>query len=158
MFYYYPSFTAPRCSCSCSCSCSCPCCAATVGWIHHLARHAVACFLTRGDLWQHWEEVHSLISHLSRGGGLELITTDIFAFCAQGVAVFDLWLLDDDYALNNANWQWLSCSNFFYQVISNWIVHNTSFPIICLHIFTSCFHAASFICCFVCSISDVIPR
>ena len=28
-----------------------------IGWIHHLARHAVACFLTRGDLWQHWEEV-----------------------------------------------------------------------------------------------------
>jgi cryptochrome len=26
------------------------------GWIHHLARHAVACFLTRGDLWCHWEE------------------------------------------------------------------------------------------------------
>ena len=21
------------------------------GWIHHLARHATACFLTRGDLW-----------------------------------------------------------------------------------------------------------
>lgn len=58
------------------------------GWIHHLARHAVACFLTRGDLWQHWEE---------------------------GVRVFDLFLLDSDWALNNANWQWLSCSNFFYQ-------------------------------------------
>ena len=58
------------------------------GWIHHLARHAVACFLTRGDLWQHWEE---------------------------GAAVFDLYLLDADWALNNANWQWLSCSNFFYQ-------------------------------------------
>ena len=28
-----------------------------LGWIHHLARHAVACFLTRGDLYQHWEEV-----------------------------------------------------------------------------------------------------
>eukprot|EP00953_Heterococcus_sp_UTEX-ZZ885_P023859 13091-Heterococcus_DN1.PRE.1 len=27
----------------------------TEGWIHHLARHAVACFLTRGDLWQSWE-------------------------------------------------------------------------------------------------------
>jgi cryptochrome len=27
------------------------------GWIHHLARHAVACFLTRGDLFQHWEAV-----------------------------------------------------------------------------------------------------
>lgn len=24
------------------------------GWIHHLARHSVACFLTRGDLWQSW--------------------------------------------------------------------------------------------------------
>lgn len=58
------------------------------GWIHHLGRHAVACFLTRGDLWQHWEE---------------------------GAAVFDNLLLDADWALNNANWQWLSCSNFFYQ-------------------------------------------
>ena len=26
------------------------------GWIHPLARHAVACFLTRGDLWINWEE------------------------------------------------------------------------------------------------------
>ena len=26
------------------------------GWIHHLARHSVACFLTRGDLWVSWEE------------------------------------------------------------------------------------------------------
>lgn len=26
------------------------------GWIHHLARHSVACFLTRGDLWLSWEE------------------------------------------------------------------------------------------------------
>ena len=29
---------------------------ATEGWIHHLARHAVACFLTRGDLWISWEK------------------------------------------------------------------------------------------------------
>ena len=28
----------------------------TEGWIHHLGRHAVACFLTRGDLWQSWEK------------------------------------------------------------------------------------------------------
>lgn len=59
-----------------------------IGWIHHLARHSVACFLTRGDLWQSWEE---------------------------GVKIFDLYLLDSDYSLNNANWQWLSCSNFFFQ-------------------------------------------
>lgn len=26
------------------------------GWIHHLARRAVVCFLTRGDLWISWEE------------------------------------------------------------------------------------------------------
>jgi cryptochrome len=58
------------------------------GWIHHLARHAVACFLTRGDLWQHWEE---------------------------GAKVFELYLLDFDWSLNNGNWQWLSCSYFFFQ-------------------------------------------
>ncbi|CAM9483073.1 unnamed protein product, partial [Laminaria digitata] len=58
------------------------------GWIHHLARHAVACFLTRGDLWQSWED---------------------------GAAVFDDLLLDADWSVNNFNWQWLSCSAFFYQ-------------------------------------------
>lgn len=26
------------------------------GWIHCIARHAVACFLTWGDLWLSWEE------------------------------------------------------------------------------------------------------
>ena len=25
------------------------------GWLHHLLRHVVACFLTRGQLWVHWE-------------------------------------------------------------------------------------------------------
>ncbi|CAM9160349.1 unnamed protein product [Ascophyllum nodosum] len=58
------------------------------GWMHHLARHAVACFLTRGDLWQSWED---------------------------GAAVFDELLLDADWSINNFNWQWLSCSAFFYQ-------------------------------------------
>eukprot|EP00937_MAST-01D_sp_MAST-1D-sp2_P001644 g1644.t1 len=60
----------------------------TEGWLHHLARHAVACFLTRGDLWQSWE---------------------------KGAAVFDRYLVDADWALNNGNWMWLSCSCFFYQ-------------------------------------------
>jgi cryptochrome len=58
------------------------------GWIHHLGRHAVACFLTRGDLWQSWEE---------------------------GAKHFESQLLDADYALNGFNWMWLSCSGFFYQ-------------------------------------------
>lgn len=60
----------------------------TEGWMHHLARHAVACFLTRGDLWQSWEE---------------------------GAKHFEGQLLDADYALNGFNWLWLSCSGFFYQ-------------------------------------------
>lgn len=58
------------------------------GWIHHLGRHAVACFLTRGDLWQSWEE---------------------------GAKHFEAQLLDADYSLNGFNWMWLSCSGFFYQ-------------------------------------------
>ncbi|XP_060079339.1 cryptochrome-1-like [Ylistrum balloti] len=58
------------------------------GWIHHLARHAVACFLTRGDLYISWEE---------------------------GKKVFEEYLLDADWSLNAANWMWLSASSFFYQ-------------------------------------------
>ena len=60
----------------------------TEGWIHHLARHSVACFLTRGDLFLSWEE---------------------------GARIFDKYLLDADWALNNGNWMWLSASSFFYQ-------------------------------------------
>ncbi|KAJ8258797.1 hypothetical protein COCON_G00178090 [Conger conger] len=58
------------------------------GWIHHLARHAVACFLTRGDLWISWEE---------------------------GMKVFEELLMDADYSVNAGNWMWLSASAFFHQ-------------------------------------------
>ncbi|KAL4225263.1 hypothetical protein ACF0H5_015951 [Mactra antiquata] len=58
------------------------------GWIHHLGRHAVACFLTRGDLWISWEE---------------------------GMKVFEEYLLDADWSLNAGNWLWLSASAFFHQ-------------------------------------------
>ena len=47
------------------------------GWIHHLGRHLVACFLTRGDLWIHWE---------------------------LGAKVFEKNLIDADWTLNHANW------------------------------------------------------
>ena len=47
------------------------------GWLHHLARHAVSCFLTRGDLYCHW---------------------------TRGRDVFDRDLLDADWAINNFNW------------------------------------------------------
>lgn len=58
------------------------------GWMHHLARHSVACFLTRGDMFIHWE---------------------------KGRDVFERLLIDSDWAINNGNWLWLSCSSFFYQ-------------------------------------------
>lgn len=51
------------------------------GWIHHLGRHAVACFLTRGDLWQSW---------------------------TVGRDVFGKLLIDSDGTLNNGNWQALA--------------------------------------------------
>ncbi|CAH9108449.1 unnamed protein product [Cuscuta epithymum] len=58
------------------------------GWMHHLARHSVACFLTRGDLFIHWE---------------------------KGRDIFERLLIDSDWAINNGNWLWLSCSSFSYQ-------------------------------------------
>ncbi|KAB2077899.1 hypothetical protein ERO13_A06G119300v2 [Gossypium hirsutum] len=58
------------------------------GWMHHLARHSVACFLTRGDLFVHWE---------------------------KGRDIFERLLIDSDWAINNGNWLWQSCSSFFYQ-------------------------------------------
>lgn len=58
------------------------------GWIHHLARHAVACFLTRGDLWISWVE---------------------------GMKVFEELLLDADWSVNAGMWMWLSGSSFFQQ-------------------------------------------
>ena len=58
-----------------------------VGWLHHLLRHVVACFLTRGQLWVHWE---------------------------AGRDLFDTHLLDADWAVNSANWMWLSATCFFH--------------------------------------------
>ncbi|KAG7008701.1 cryptochrome-2 [Physcia stellaris] len=58
------------------------------GWIHHLGRHAVACFLTRGGCYIDWE---------------------------RGAEVFEEWLLDHETACNSGNWQWLACVAFYAQ-------------------------------------------
>lgn len=58
------------------------------GWIHHLGRHAVACFLTRGGCYIDWE---------------------------RGAEVFEEWLIDHEVSCNAGNWQWLSCTAFFAQ-------------------------------------------
>lgn len=55
------------------------------GWIHHVARHAVSTFLTRGDLWLNW---------------------------VDGLEVLDKYLLDADWSVNAGNWMWMSSSAF----------------------------------------------
>jgi cryptochrome len=39
----------------------------------------------------------------------------VLLYFPRPAQVFDELLLDADHALNNGNWQWLSCSCFFYQ-------------------------------------------
>ncbi|GMF53237.1 unnamed protein product [Phytophthora fragariaefolia] len=56
------------------------------GWMHHLARHSVACFLTRGDLYISW---------------------------VRGLEIFQERLIDHDWSINAGNWLWLSSSYFF---------------------------------------------
>ncbi|KAI0881912.1 Cryptochrome/photolyase FAD-binding domain-containing protein [Annulohypoxylon maeteangense] len=60
----------------------------TEGWIHHLGRHMVACFLTRGGCYVHWE---------------------------RGADVFEELLIDHEPSCNAGNWQWLSCTAFYSQ-------------------------------------------
>lgn len=60
----------------------------TTGFVHHLGRHSLACFLTRGDLWVSWE---------------------------RGADVFEKYLVDWDESLNAGNWMWLSASAFFHE-------------------------------------------
>ncbi|XP_072045831.1 cryptochrome-1-like [Amphiura filiformis] len=55
------------------------------GWMHQVGRHAVTCFLTRGDLWISWED---------------------------GLQVFYEWLLDADWSICAGNWMWISSSAF----------------------------------------------
>ncbi|KAK6187828.1 hypothetical protein SNE40_005766 [Patella caerulea] len=57
----------------------------TEGWVHHVGRHMVACFLTRGDLWISWED---------------------------GLKVFDKYLIDADWSVCAGNWMWVSSSAF----------------------------------------------
>lgn len=57
----------------------------TEGWIHHIMRNALACFLTRGDLWINWED---------------------------GARFFLETLIDGDWAVNAGNWMWISSSAF----------------------------------------------
>lgn len=69
------------------------------GWAHHHARHAVACFLTRGDLYISW--IH-------------------------GAKYFQEHLIDMDWAINVGNWLWVSASCFFHDYQS--VFSPSTFP------------------------------
>lgn len=85
------------------------------GWIHHLARHAVACFLTRGDLWISWESGMKV----NKMAQLHLLSFFLFLFplliALSFSQVFEELLLDVDWSVNAGSWMWLSCSAFFQQ-------------------------------------------
>ena len=60
----------------------------TTGYLHHMKRQVTACFLTRGDLHLSWIE---------------------------GAKIFEKYLIDWDWSINNANWMWCSGSAFNNQ-------------------------------------------
>ncbi|MPC19637.1 Cryptochrome-1 [Portunus trituberculatus] len=59
------------------------------GWIHHVCRTVVSCFLTRGDLWISW---------------------------VDGLKVFYKYLIDADWSVAAGNWMWISSSAFERQL------------------------------------------
>ncbi|KAI9905309.1 hypothetical protein PsorP6_013424 [Peronosclerospora sorghi] len=69
------------------------------GWTHHAARHAVACFLTRGVLYISW---------------------------LRGAVYFQEKLIDMDWPLNIGNWLWVSASCFFSNY--HWVPSPSTFP------------------------------
>jgi cryptochrome len=69
------------------------------GWTHKFNRHVIACFLTRGSLWQTWE---------------------------VGLNHFQKQLIDFDWSINTANWIWLSNVQFSKKYFD---VRLTSFTI-----------------------------
>ncbi|KAG8681518.1 hypothetical protein FRC11_001019, partial [Ceratobasidium sp. 423] len=80
------------------------------GWMHHLGRHSVACFLTRGQCYISWER------------GAEVFDGKwINSSHAIQHILIQHWqteyLIDWDPASNYGNWMWLSCSAFFTQFL-----------------------------------------
>ena len=78
------------------------------GWCHHLARHSVACFLTRGDLYLSWEKgLAHFEEHLIDQVREYKSTLDPQADCPH--------VSHQDHYINSGNWMWLSASAFFNQ-------------------------------------------
>lgn len=56
--------------------------------------------------------------------------------------MFERLLIDSDWAINNGNWMWLSCSSFFYQALPPPFVSIVS--LVMLHILRRCFSGGGF--------------
>ena len=87
------------------------------GWIHHLARHMVACFLTRGDLYLSWEEGAKVFEEVRRStlSPVQFKLTTCSIILTLPFLAHLQRLVDADWSINNFNWQWLSCTAHFYQ-------------------------------------------
>ena len=68
------------------------------GWIHHLRRHVIADFVTRGGLKADWMLGESYFRHM---------------------------LLDHDACINRGNWMWLSASDFSPAFLVRHYNHDT---------------------------------
>lgn len=70
------------------------------GWMHHLGRHSVACFLTRGQLYISWERVSPQSWQDARFSCSYCHYVDT----SQGSEIFDQMLVDWDPSVNSGNW------------------------------------------------------
>ncbi|KAJ5387640.1 hypothetical protein N7509_010181 [Penicillium cosmopolitanum] len=88
------------------------------GWIHHLGRHSVACFLTRGGCYVSWERGAEVFEEMliDRECFPSYKVTSIFCIAECGQRLLTQVIpITDETACNIGNWMWLSCTAFFAQ-------------------------------------------
>jgi cryptochrome len=83
------------------------------GWIHHLGRHSVACFLTRGGCYVSWERGAEVFEEMLIDRECSL--KHHFAHALRTIYLTQVISNTDETACNIGNWMWLSCTAFFAQ-------------------------------------------
>ncbi|KAL6334320.1 hypothetical protein AAG906_014721 [Vitis piasezkii] len=59
--------------------------------------------------------IDAIMVQLRKWGWMHHLARHCFVHWEKGRDVFERLLIDSDWAINNGNWLWLSCSSFFYQ-------------------------------------------
>lgn len=87
------------------------------GWIHHLGRHSVACFLTRGGCYISWERGAEVFEELliDREPIFPRHSSCLSDFTVVGLLRILTHPKIDETSANAGNWMWLSCTAFFAQ-------------------------------------------